>query len=48
MFRTLPAIYIYHSYNRNDGVLNNYDYAWWHWGDEIKMKDSIEFKKADK
>ncbi len=43
--RMRPA-YIYLSYIRNDEVLHNYNFSLYrYWGDRVRLKDSIEFKR---
>ena len=43
--RMRPA-YIYLSYIRNDEVLHNYNFSLYrYWGDRVRFKDSIEFKR---
>lgn len=43
--RMRPA-YIYLSYIRNDEVLRNYNFSLYrYWGDRVRLKDSIEFKR---
>jgi hypothetical protein len=43
--RMRPA-YIYLSYIRNNEVLRNYNFSLYrYWGDRVRFKDSIEFKR---
>lgn len=45
-FRTLEPIYIYFGQIRNSQVMGEgHYYGYWYWGDEIKVKESVEFKQ---
>jgi transglutaminase-like putative cysteine protease len=45
-FSRMAPIYIYFSHIRNDEILRNYHFASYrYWGDNVKLKDSIEFRR---
>ena len=45
-FGRMEPVYIYFSYTRNDVVLRNYHFcSYSYWGDRVRLKDSIEFKR---
>ena len=45
-FSRMVPVYVYFSHIRNDEILRNYHFASYkYWGDKVRLKDSIEFKR---